>query len=59
MEGVLLEGVDLREDDEALEALRHALATGTPPALAGPLRWLEEARPKFYAQRVAPLLVAS
>ena len=46
-------------DDEAVIALQHALASGLPLSLAAPLRWLEEGRPEFYAQRLAPLLTAA
>ena len=46
----------LERDTEAMAALERALALDLPPVLLAPLRWLEQDRPNFYEQFVAPLL---
>ncbi len=46
----------LGRDQEAIGALEHSLASGLPPVLLAPLRWLEQIRPEFYENYAKALL---
>ncbi len=46
----------LGRDQEAMGALEHALASGLPPVLLAPLRWLEQDKPEFYEKYAKALL---
>ncbi|MDQ2904531.1 MAG: tetratricopeptide repeat protein [Ktedonobacteraceae bacterium] len=46
----------LGRDQEAIDALKHALELGLFPQLLTPLTWLKETRPDFYEQYARPLL---
>jgi len=46
----------LGRDEEAISSIQKALLDSLPPILLTPLRWIEEERPDFYGNYVAPLL---
>ena len=46
----------LGKDEEAINALKHSIMQGLPPALLEPLTWLKQQRPDFYEQHAAELL---
>ncbi len=46
----------LGRDQEAIGALEHSLASGLPPVLLAPLRWLEQDKPEFYENHAKALL---
>jgi tetratricopeptide (TPR) repeat protein len=46
----------LGRDQEAVGAIEHSLASGLPPVLLAPLRWLEQEKPEFYENYAKALL---
>lgn len=46
----------LRQDEEAITAVKIALDLGLPPILLAPLHWLEQERPDYYEKYIVSIL---